>query len=102
MSDMPTMTEKILKAHCIEGVMERGTPIAIRIDQTLTQDATGTMAYLQLEAMGVDQVKTELSVSYVDHNTLKMPMIINIYRRSLPSMGFIFPEPVTVFVIKYI
>ena len=68
---MPTMTEKILKAHCIEGVMERGTPIAIRIDQTLTQDATGTMAYLQLEAMGVDQVKTELSVSYVDHNTLQ-------------------------------
>lgn len=68
---MPTMTEKILKAHCIEGVMERGTPIAIRVDQTLTQDATGTMAYLQLEAMGVDQVKTELSVSYVDHNTLQ-------------------------------
>ncbi len=68
---MPTMTEKILKAHCIEGDMERGTPIAIHIDQTLTQDATGTMAYLQLEAMGIDQVKTELSVSYVDHNTLQ-------------------------------
>ena len=49
----------------------RGEPIAIRIDQTLTQDATGTMAYLQLEAMGVDQVKTDLSVSYVDHNTLQ-------------------------------
>ena len=51
--------------------MERGKPIAIRIDQTLTQDATGTMAYLQLEAMGVDQVKTDLSISYVDHNTLQ-------------------------------
>lgn len=51
--------------------MERGKTIAIRIDQTLTQDATGTMAYLQLEAMGVDQVKTDLSISYVDHNTLQ-------------------------------
>ena len=51
--------------------MEKGAPIGIRIDQTLTQDATGTMAYLQLEAMGVEQVKTELSVSYIDHNTLQ-------------------------------
>ena len=51
--------------------MKKGAPIGIRIDQTLTQDATGTMAYLQLEAMGVDQVKTDLSVSYVDHNTLQ-------------------------------
>lgn len=68
---MPTITEKIIKAHLIEGEMERGKPIAIHIDQTLTQDATGTMAYLQLEAMGVEQVKTELSVSYVDHNTLQ-------------------------------
>lgn len=68
---MPTITEKIIKAHLVEGEMERGKPIAILIDQTLTQDATGTMAYLQLEAMGVDQVKTELSVSYVDHNTLQ-------------------------------
>lgn len=68
---MPTLTEKIIKAHLQEGTMDRGCPIAIKIDQTLTQDATGTMAYLQLEAMGVDQVKTELSVSYVDHNTLQ-------------------------------
>lgn len=68
---MSTITEKIMKAHLVEGEMERGKPIAIHIDQTLTQDATGTMAYLQLEAMGVDQVKTELSVSYVDHNTLQ-------------------------------
>lgn len=68
---MPTITEKIIKAHLREGEMERGKPIAIHIDQTLTQDATGTMAYLQLEAMGVEQVKTELSVSYVDHNTLQ-------------------------------
>lgn len=68
---MPTITEKIIQKHLVEGVMERGKPIAIRIDQTLTQDATGTMAYLQLEAMGVDQVKTDLSISYVDHNTLQ-------------------------------
>ncbi|MEG1732478.1 MAG: aconitate hydratase, partial [Longicatena sp.] len=68
---MPTITEKIIKEHLLEGDMKRGFPIAIRIDQTLTQDATGTMAYLQLEAMGVDQVKTDLSISYVDHNTLQ-------------------------------
>lgn len=68
---MPTITEKIIQKHLVEGVIERGKPIAIRIDQTLTQDATGTMAYLQLEAMGVDQVKTDLSISYVDHNTLQ-------------------------------
>ena len=68
---MPSMTEKIIQNHLREGVIIRGEPIAIRIDQTLTQDATGTMAYLQLEAMGVDQVKTDLSVSYVDHNTLQ-------------------------------
>lgn len=68
---MPTITEKIIQKHLVEGVMERGKTIAIRIDQTLTQDATGTMAYLQLEAMGVDQVKTDLSISYVDHNTLQ-------------------------------
>jgi len=62
---------KILQAHLSEGTLEPGTEIAIRIDQTLTQDATGTMAYLQFEAMGVPRVKTELSVSYVDHNTLQ-------------------------------
>lgn len=68
---MPTITEKIIKKHLIEGNLERGKPIALHIDQTLTQDATGTMAYLQLEAMGIDQVKTDLSLSYVDHNTLQ-------------------------------
>lgn len=68
---MPTITEKIIKAHLVEGAMNKGEPIAIHIDQTLTQDATGTMAYLQLEAMGVDDVKTDISISYVDHNTLQ-------------------------------
>ena len=66
-----TLTEKILEQHLVKGILEKGTDIAIRIDQTLTQDATGTMAYLQFEAMGVDRVQTELSVSYVDHNTLQ-------------------------------
>ncbi len=66
-----TIAEKILKAHLIDGEMVKGQEIGIRIDQTLTQDATGTMAYLQFEAMGVDQVKTERSVAYIDHNTLQ-------------------------------
>ncbi|MFX0042109.1 MAG: aconitate hydratase [Candidatus Hodarchaeota archaeon] len=66
-----TLTEKILEQHLVEGNLEKGTDIAIKIDQTLTQDATGTMAYLQFEAMGVPRVQTELSVSYVDHNTLQ-------------------------------
>lgn len=66
-----TLTYKILKNHLIEGELVAGNEIAIRIDQTLTQDATGTMAYLQFEAMGVPRVKTELSVSYVDHNMLQ-------------------------------
>jgi galactose-1-phosphate uridylyltransferase (family 1) len=63
--------QKILSSHLVSGRMAPGEEIAIRIDQTLTQDATGTMAYLQFEAMGVPRVKTELSVSYVDHNTLQ-------------------------------
>ncbi len=62
---------KILQSHLVEGKLEPGSEIAIRIDQTLTQDATGTMAYLQFEAMDVPRVRTELSVSYVDHNTLQ-------------------------------
>jgi aconitate hydratase len=62
---------KILESHLVEGRLEAGTEIAIKIDQTLTQDATGTMAYLQFEAMDVPRVRTELSVSYVDHNTLQ-------------------------------
>ncbi|MBN1500992.1 MAG: aconitate hydratase [Spirochaetes bacterium] len=66
------LTYKILENHLVEGSMTAGTEIGIKIDQTLTQDATGTMAYLQFEAMGIPEVKTEISVSYVDHNTLQM------------------------------
>lgn len=65
------LAQKIIKSHLVEGTMEPGSEIAIKIDQTLTQDATGTMAYLQFEAMGLPKVRTELSVSYVDHNTLQ-------------------------------
>jgi len=65
------VTQKILAAHLVSGTLEAGSPIAIRIDQTLTQDATGTMAYLQFEALGLPRVRTELSVSYVDHNMLQ-------------------------------
>ena len=60
-----TLTEKILSAHLVEGEMVKGSEIGIRIDQTLTQDATGTMAYLEFEAMGVPRVKTERSVAYI-------------------------------------
>ncbi len=65
------LAEKIIKAHLLEGEMIPGTDIGLRIDQTLTQDATGTMAYLEFEAMGVPRVKTEKSVAYIDHNTLQ-------------------------------
>lgn len=63
-----TLTYKILENHLIDGKLEKGSPIGIRIDQTLTQDATGTTAFLLFESMGVDRVKTEVSVSYIDHN----------------------------------
>ena len=66
-----TIAQKIIAAHLISGEMTVGSEIALRIDQTLTQDATGTMAYLEFETMGIPRVKTELSVAYVDHNTLQ-------------------------------
>ena len=67
-----TMCYKILSAHLLEGNLKDGETITVKIDQTLTQDATGTMAYLQFEAMGLDKVKNELAVSYVDHNTVQV------------------------------
>ena len=66
-----TIAQKIIRAHLIHGEMTPGSEIALKIDQTLTQDATGTMAYLEFETMGIPRVKTELSVAYVDHNTLQ-------------------------------
>ena len=66
------LVEKILAQHLISGNLVPGEEIGIRIDQTLTQDATGTMAYLQFEAMNIPKVKTELSVSYIDHNMIQI------------------------------
>lgn len=66
-----TITEKILARHIVEGEARVGSEVALKIDNTLTQDATGTMAYLQFEAIGIDRVKTQFSVSFVDHNTLQ-------------------------------
>jgi aconitate hydratase len=67
-----SLTRKILESHLVEGEWKSGSEIGIRIDQTLTQDATGTMAYLQFEAMGIERLATELSVSYIDHNTIQL------------------------------
>ena len=66
-----TIGQKLIKSHLVSGDMTAGSEVGLKIDQTLTQDATGTMAYLELEAMGIEQVKTELSVAYIDHNTLQ-------------------------------
>lgn len=66
-----TVAEKILKEHLVEGEFKKGSEIGIRIDQTLTQDATGTMAYIEFEAMSIPRVRTEKSVAYIDHNTLQ-------------------------------
>ena len=66
-----TIAEKIIASHLVTGDMTPGSEISIKIDRTLTQDATGTMAYIEFEAMGIDRVKTDLSVAYIDHNTLQ-------------------------------
>ncbi len=93
------ITQKILKAHLVNGEMQAGTEIALRVDQTLTQDATGTMAWLQFEALGLDSVKTDLSVSYVDHNTLQMGFRNaddhRFLRSSAAKFGAVFSPPGT-------
>ena len=66
-----TIAQKIIKEHLVSGEMKVGEEIALRIDQTLTQDATGTMAYLEFESIGIERVRTKLSVAYIDHNTLQ-------------------------------
>lgn len=91
------VSEKIISAHLVEGEMQSQTLIGIKIDQTLTQDATGTLAYLQFEAMGVSKVKTDLSVSYVDHNTLQTSFENaddHIYLQSVAKKyGIVFSRP---------
>ena len=94
---MQNLTYKILEKHLLKGKLEAGQPIEIKMDQTLTQDATGTMTYMQFEAMGVKKVKTELSVSYVDHNTLQngfMNADDHAYLQSVASKyGIYFSKP---------
>ena len=91
------ITQKIIKKHIVSGNMTAGEKIAIKMDQTLTQDATGTMAYLQFEALGVPRVKTKLSVSYVDHNTLQTDFMNMDDHRFLQSIaakyGLYFSRP---------
>lgn len=92
-----TITTKIIQKHIVEGKLKPGEEIALKIDQTLTQDATGTMAYLQFEAIGIPRVKTELSVSYVDHNTLQADFRNaddHLYLQSIAQKyGIIFSRP---------
>jgi len=92
-----TLVEKIIAEHCAEGKPVPGEEIGIRIDQTLTQDATGTMAYLQFEALGIPKVRTKLSVSYVDHNTLQTGFENfddHLYLQSIASKyGILFSRP---------
>ncbi|HEX9900813.1 MAG TPA: aconitate hydratase, partial [Candidatus Methylomirabilis sp.] len=66
-----SLTHKLIESHLVDGRMQVGHEIALRIDQTLTQDATGTLVMLELEAMGLDRARTELSAQYVDHNLLQ-------------------------------
>jgi homoaconitase/3-isopropylmalate dehydratase large subunit len=101
-----TLAQKIIKNHLLSGDMTVGSEIGLKIDQTLTQDATGTMAYLEFEAMGVPRVKTERSVAYIDHNSfkpvLKTRMTIAIFSRLQKNMEFIFPAPAMEFAIRCI
>ena len=111
------ITGKILSSHLVKGSLEAGKAIEIRIDQTLTQDATGTMAYLQFEAIGLDRVRNELAVSYVDHNTVQvgfenaddhrylqsgMPTITGICSQLHRQRVLCFQEPETASAIRFI
>lgn len=92
-----TIAQKIIKEHLISGDMTVGSEVALRIDQTLTQDATGTMAYLEFETMGIPRVRTELSVAYIDHNTLQSGFMNADDHRFIQSMakkyGLYFSRP---------
>ena len=90
-----TIAQKIIKEHLVCGEMVVGNDIGLRIDQTLTQDATGTMAYIEYEAMGIPRVKTEKSVAYIDHNTLQTGF------ENADDHRFISAGRVTVFATRY-
>lgn len=100
------LTQKIFKEHLVSGELVPGKEVSIKIDQTLTQDATGTMSYLQFEALGLDRVKTELSVSYVDHNMLQTGFENADDHRYLQTVaaryGIVFPVRETAFAIRSI
>ena len=83
-----TITEKIINAHLKSGKYLPGEEIGIRIDQTLTQDATGTMAYLQFESMNMPEIRTNLSVSYVDHNTIQIGFELSLIHISEPTRPY--------------
>lgn len=93
------LTQKIIGSHLVSGTMTPGSEIGLRIDQTLTQDATGTMAWLQFEALGIPRVKTDISLSYVDHNTLQMnfrnPDDHRFLRTVAAKFGGVYSGPVT-------
>ena len=99
------IVQKIIESHLVSGEMIPGQEIAIRIDQTLTQDSTGTMAYLQFEAMGVPRVKTKKSVAYIDHNTLQAGFENaddHKYIQTIASKhGIYFSRPETAYAIRY-
>ena len=99
-----SLTQKLIEAHLVSGSTEPGAEVALRIDQTLTQDATGTMAYLEFESMGIDRVRTKRSVAYVDHNNpaLKTPMTTAIFRPLPQSTASGSPVPATASVIRSI
>ncbi len=101
-----TAAQKIIKAHLVKGEMITDNEIAIKIDQTLTQDSTGTMAYLQFEAMGIDKVQTKKSVAYIDHNILQTGpenADDHLYIQTVAkNMAYIFLNLEMVFVIKFI
>ena len=101
-----TLGQKLIKTHLVSGDMTPGSEVGIRIDQTLTQDATGTMAYLEFEAMGVERVRTELSVAYIIiiryKPGLKTRMITALFKRYAKSTAFDFPAPATAFAIRCI
>lgn len=101
-----TVAQKLIQSHLVSGDMTPGSEIGLRIDQTLTQDATGTMAYLEFEAMGIERVRTELSVAYIDHNTLQTGFenaddhrFINLSQKNAVSA---FRVPATASATKYI
>lgn len=100
-----TIAQKIIKNHLVCGEMTVGSDIGLKIDQTLTQDATGTMAYIEYEAMGIPRVKTEKSVAYIDtthfRQVLRTPMTTDSFSLFVKNTVSIFQDPATAFVTRF-